>query len=353
MNILTTDRLFKMKSVFCALLMFYAPLVLTGCGNGLFGAGGPLSQLQIPLSPDDPLTQALAGTSFQGAVAIDILPGSQQFRLIFRDDDRQVSGQYAIENGAFTITEFTFKNTDGSATVRMDGQRRVQSITSWDGENWTRPSDGASRQAVASLYAFDNDYSAANADLIQIATSLEQSGSGSANPGSATTPTNSGATSGFVKMNTAAPLDDEEQGGGLRSVLAVIAAIWAPLAGLLSPLLTFFSVASIVENAMKLRFDGTWTASNASSNLRVTIEGGKIVKLVDVDSDHELTIVDSQLDRLEGNRVTWHVIATLLGQPTQVDFTFDVQEQSNGTLAGTLTVLGATFARVALTMTRV
>ena len=38
-------------------------------------------------------------------------------------------------------------------------------------------------------------------------------------------------------------------------------------------------------------------SSHASANLLVTIDGGKVTKLVDADSDHELTIVDSRLDR--------------------------------------------------------
>lgn len=347
-----THHLFKMKSVLCALLMFYSPLIMTGCGNNLTGNGGILSQLQIPLSPDDPLTQALAGTSFQGAVAINILPGSQQFRLVFRDDVRQVSGHYTIEGGSFTINEFTFKNADGSATVRLDDQRRVQSITSWDGENWSRPADSASRATAGSYSIADNPYSAANADLIRVAQELDASGYTPAIPSSPETSSNAGAAPGEVKLNTADPLDEDNH-NGLRNVLTVIAAIWAPLAGLLTPLLAFFSVASIVENAMKLRFDGTWNATNSSSNLQVTIDGGKIVKLIDTDSGFELTITDSVLDRLDGNHVVWQVNAGVLGQSSSVEFEFDVQEQSNGTLVGTLTVFGATFARVALTMTRV
>lgn len=352
MNIIKPHLLFKMKSVLCALLMFYAPLIMAGCGNNLIGIDGALSQLQIPLSPDDPLTQALAGTSFQGAVAINVLPGSQQFRLVFRDDVRQVSGHYSIEGGSFTISEFTFKNSDGSATVRLDGQRRVQSITSWDGESWSRPADSASRESVAGYSNFDNPYSAANADLIRVAQELDAGGYTPAVPNSPGSSPNAGPALDGVKLNTADPLDQDDH-NGLRNVLTVIAAIWAPLAGLLTPLLAFFSVASIVENAMKLRFDGTWNATNANSNLQVTINGGKIVKLVDTDSGFELTIIDSILDRLDGNHVVWKVNAGVLGQSSSVEFEFDVQEQSNGTLAGTLTVLGATFARVALTMTRV
>ncbi len=353
MNILHTRNLFKMKSVLCMLLMLYGPVVLTGCGNNPLGPGVPIAQLQIPISPDGSLSQALAGTSFQGAVAIAIMPASQQFRLIFRDDVRQVSGFYALKNGEFTLTGFSFKNADGSASVRLDSERKVESITTSGGESWERLAQdlASARTTVTSTDPSANPYMAANADLIQFAASMDQS-TAVPTPSSSTSSgalTSLGALQATGKANNA----DSSEGGGLRIVLSVIAAIWAPLAGILTPLLAFFTVASIIEKSMVLRFDGTWTATNASSNLLVTIDGGKITKLVDADSSQELTVVDSRLDRLEGNHVVWNVTANVLGQPTNVDFTFDVQELSNGSLEGTLTALGSTFARVAVTMTRV
>lgn len=346
MNILHQRNLFKMKSVLCALLALYGPIALTGCGNNLLGPGVPLAQIQIPLGPDDPLTQALNGTTFQGAVAMDILPVTRQFRLVFRDDERQVSGSYAFENGELILTGVNFANSTGAASVQFDTQRRVESITADSGENWVRPADSAARVIDTSDAA--NAYIAANADLIAVAQSMDES-SGAASPATNSSTGGSSPTPGTALQNKPNHADALV----LNAVLAAIAAIWAPVAGILFPLLTFFTVATFIEKTTVARFNGTWAATNASANLIVTINDGKITKLVDADSDHELTIVDSRLDRLDGGRVIWVVLATVLGQETEVEFTFDVEELSNGALEGTLTAAGNAFARVPVTMTRV
>ena len=125
MNILHHRTLFKMKSLLCMLLVLYGPIALIGCGNSMLGPGVPLAQIQIALGADHPLTQALAGTNFQGAVAMDIFPGARQFRLVFPDDERQVSGSYDSQGGEIILTQVNFKNDVGAATVEFDAQRRV------------------------------------------------------------------------------------------------------------------------------------------------------------------------------------------------------------------------------------
>ncbi|HKQ49077.1 MAG TPA: hypothetical protein VJZ71_13485 [Phycisphaerae bacterium] len=346
MNILHQRNLFKMKSVLCALLALYGPIALTGCGNNMLGPAVPLAQIQIPLGPDHPLTAALAGTTFQGAVAMDILPVARQFRLVFRDEERQVSGSYDFQGGEIILTGVDFKNTTGAASVQFDPQRRVESITTSAGEAWVRPADDVARAVETGDAA--NAYIAANADLIAIAQSMDEN-RGAASPTSNSSTGGSSTTPGVIVQNK----PNQADALILNAVLASIAAIWAPVAGILYPLLAFFTVATIVEKTSVARFNGTWSATNANANLLVTINDGKITKLVDADSDHELTIVDSRLDRLDGARVTWIVLATVLGQETEVEFAFDVEEMSNGTLEGTLTAVGSSFARVPVTMTRI
>jgi hypothetical protein len=346
MKFLHQRNLFKLKSLLCALLAFYSPIALTGCGNTMPGSVVPLSQIQIPLGPDHPLTQALERTTFQGAVAMDIFPAARQFRLIFRDDERQLSGSYGVQDGEFTLTAVHFKNTVGSASVQFDPQRRVESITTGAGEAWVRPAGDAAR--IIETGDAPNAYFAANTDLIAVAQSMDEA-SGAATQtldwsavGWSPTP----GTSFQNKPNHADALI-------LNAVLASIAAIWVPVAGILYPLIAIFAVGSIIENTSVGRFDGTWAATNANANLIVTIEGGDVIKLVDADSEQELPVVDSRIDRLDGGRVVWIVLANVLGQATEVEFTFDVEEMSNGTLDGTLTAVGSTFARVPVTMTRI
>ena len=339
-----------MQAVFCTILMLHLQILVPGCGQvGLLGLPGA-GAYQIPLTADHPLTRALQGSAFQGARIMEVMPQAQSFRLIFSDTGRQVSGNYAFVGGEFTITQFTFKQSGKSATITFDENRRVTSISSSDGAAWARAENA---KLIGLSSSSENPYIVANADLVEIARQVDAQGgigssTGSGSGGISTSPGGStGGTPGLTPKGDSADTIDRAS-----FILAVIAAIWAPLAGILQPLLTLFTVATLLEGSVLFRFDGNWRASNANSNLIVTINHGKISRLVDESSQQELTVLRSEIDSVSGNRVVWKVNARVLGQSADVEFTFDVQEVANGTLEGTLTALGSSFARVAVTMTR-
>lgn len=346
---------FKAQAVICSLLVLNMQFLASGCGQaGLLGLPGA-GTYQIPLTADHPLTKALQGSAFQGAKLMEIMPEAQAFRLVFPGSTRQVSGNYSFSGGQFVITQFTFKQDGRSATLNFDASRKVTSIASSDGIAWARLG-GSNAKSTADLSSPDNPYAIANADLVEFAREMDAQGGtnslpGQGNSGGSTSQPGNGGNEGGVPGLTPknGNLDAID---GASFILAVIAAIWAPLAGILQPLLTLFTVASLLEGSVLFRFDGNWRASNATSNLIVTINHGKISRLIDESSQQELGVVRSEIDDVSGNRVVWKVNAQVLGQATDVEFTFDVQEVANGTLEGTLTALGNSFARVAVTMTR-
>lgn len=343
---------FKFQALFCVALTLQLQFLTVGCGQGgLLGLPGA-GVYQIQLTADHPMTTALKGSAFQGAKLMEILPQSQTFRLIFSDSSRQVSGRYSFANGEFTITQFTIKHDGRSATMSLDEARRVTSISSSDGTAWVREFPAGSAKASSAALNSDNPYMIANADLVELAERVDGQGGvpgtgGQTGPTGGTTQPGSGGVGGLTPKGGNLDAID-----GASFVLAVMAAIWAPLVGILQPLLALFTFATLIEGSVLFRFDGNWRASNASSNLIVTINHGKITRLVDESSQQELTVVRSEIDDVSGNRVIWKVNAQVLGQATDVEFTFDVQEVANGTLEGTLTALGNAFARVAVTMTR-
>lgn len=350
----TRHRLaYRLQCALCALLVLNLNWV-NGCGQGTLGLPTTAGAFQIRLSDSHPVTQALRGSAFQGAVLMEVYPQAQGFRLIYPDGDRQVSGAYSYTDGEFVITQFTFKKGAESATITFDASRQVSTITTSGGQSWTRPVEPASlRKASAAAVQSSNPYVLANLDLVAVAEEVDQNGGLAAYPSG-----NTGGTGGSSSSTTGGVTGIGYKNGNqevipsVAVVLALVTAIWAPLAGLLGPLLTIFSVASILETTMVLRFDGTWRANNATSNMLVTISGGKITKLVDESSQQELEVLSTRLDTISGNRVVWTVLAKVLGQSTEVEFTFDVQELADGTLEGTLTALGNTFARVSVTMSR-
>jgi len=344
---------FKFQALVCVVLTLQLQFLTVGCGQGgVLGLPGT-GVYQIQLTADHPMTTALKGSAFQNAKLMEILPQSQTFRLVFSDSSRQVSGRYSFANGEFTITQFSIKHDGRSATMSLDEARRVTSISSSDGTAWVREFPAVSAKSGSSALNSENPYIMANADLVELAERVDAqggvagTGGQTGSNGGTTQPGSGGGVGGLTPKGGNLDAID-----GASFVLAVMAAIWAPLAGILQPLLALFTFATLIEGSVLFRFDGNWRASNASSNLIVTINHGKITRLVDESSQQELTVVRSEIDDVSGSRVIWKVNAQVLGQATDVEFTFDVQEVANGTLEGTLTALGNAFARVAVTMTR-
>lgn len=339
------DRaIFVAKAALCIVLTVTSPLVISGCGlNGgslLSGA----EQFRVSLPADHPLRQALEGSPFR-ATAIDIFPTTQQFSLVLVDKTQRLAGKYAFVDGQFTISEFAVTNRGKSATLILDGNKRVTRIITSDGKEW-KYSTGDERIETSSVNGVDA-YLAANTMLLDVAQRMDTEIAATT-----TTPTIPAPVVNVPVGQTEAPKGGAALDDPLRAALLVLSSIWFPLIGIVPSLLALFTVSAVLSSALVLRFDGTWMANNANSELQVTIAGGKITRLIDPSSGQELGITESKLDSVNGNNVIWSVDTSVLGQGTPVNFEFDVKERADGTLEGTLTTLSSTLARVPLTMAR-
>jgi len=335
-----------LKALLCIALILQLQFLTSGCGVSVVPSSGTDGWMSIDLSPGHPLNQALTDSRFADASAIEVNPKMQIFRFVFPDESRGITGQYEFVNGEFTVRQFHMQTADGSVTMQLNESKQVTSITTSGGESWSRADESVARVKTSAPGV--NGYMEANADLMDIAAEIDQQGAateGQATGTGGTVTSPSADTPTVLKSNVA--LDS-----GVRTVLVLLAAVWAPLFGVLNSLVSFFTIGVIIDGLLATRLDGQWSATNAQSNLLLTISAGRIVQIVETAGDQEFDLKESTIETNTGTRVVWKVIATVPGQALEVEFQFDMQEVDRDNLEGTLTAMGDTFARVAMTMTR-
>ena len=179
-------RLFsKAKPVLCVLLILNLNY-WTGCGEALLTPENttPGDVERIPLTPDHPVNQALEGSQFAGAVAIDVDRASGQFSLVYADGGtKQASGRYVGRGPAMSITEFSFSRDGQGATLHLDpNTKQVTLLTTTTGFEW-RPSAQVSAREIASDAQGTDAYLAANAELIEFEQDLVKNGAAQLDPG--------------------------------------------------------------------------------------------------------------------------------------------------------------------------
>jgi len=138
MNTSLDHRVFQAKAVLCIVLALNVQFWLGGCGISGCGFDAapfgslPAGTFRIELTPEHPLSVALRNTAFADARAVEIDPATRQFRVIFPDEVRQMSGKYVYEKGAPTVTEFRVAAGLASATMELDASKHVTRITTGD-----------------------------------------------------------------------------------------------------------------------------------------------------------------------------------------------------------------------------
>lgn len=233
--------IFKAKAVLCVLLLLNLHVWIAGC-TGPANVTAPLTGiLHFQLAADHALTKALNNSALIGAEAFEVDPVLKTFRVIFAEANREVSGTYAVIDGAFTITEFTFGRFGRSVTMGLDLSKRVRTIVTDDGFHWQRP---ANWPLVVPSSDGVEGYIEANAHLLDIARDLEQgqppeSGTGTTNPGG-------GDFDAELSALVSAKLNSADA-GLLLLILETILAIWGPIFGILTVLLTIFLVIALIQ----------------------------------------------------------------------------------------------------------
>ncbi len=183
--------IFKTKAVLCLLLT--ANLSIWGLGCGQVGYS-LLGEVVIPLTADHELTEALKGSEFEGATAVAVNPGTQTFRLIFPDGDRQLSGTYINKQGGAELTSVTLATPTQTATLQLGHGQRVTQITSTLGSTWSRPAEWdppagsfatapaapaapaapSAPSAAREISGAASGYLEANAELLELARQLDE-----------------------------------------------------------------------------------------------------------------------------------------------------------------------------------
>jgi len=172
---------FRAKAVLCMTLAV-AMHVVVGCGgpSSFFPAS---SNTLVALTPDHPMAQALAGTSFSNATAIVINPATNQFGLVFPDGSgQQISGTMTYENGQVQVNKLTLAQGSMSATLFFGANQEITNINTSAGPSWQRTvttQTAKASQATGTPSARTNNlesYLAANADLMQYAQQMDSQG---------------------------------------------------------------------------------------------------------------------------------------------------------------------------------
>jgi hypothetical protein len=300
------------------------------------------------LSPDDELNQALRESNFSGAKYIDVNPSQQAFRLIFPDSTRIISGTYEFTGTEFTIKQFHLEADGESVTMDLNTFKQVVAIKTSKGDSWVRSDDTVMKEN-ASREAGVNGYLAANEDLLELARIIDEENGYVGSGGSGGSEGTGGVTSPVIEKETT----HSGLSTGVRAVLTMLAVLWAPLFGVLQPLVAIFTTGVIIDTVMTTRYDGQWTATSGQSNLLINISAGRITQIVETAGNQEFTLLDSRMTTNSEGRVVWEVLAQVPGQDIDVEFTFDMMEVDKNNLDGTLTALSSEVARVPMTMTRV
>lgn len=349
MNLSFESITFKLKAVLCILLVLNINFWLGGCGaqasldstlaNALADAAKD-GAVRIPVTPGQPLAQALANTQFRDVEAIDLFTDTQTFSFVFPDEYRHITGVYAVQDGIFTVTELKLEAYGRWVEFEFDGNKQVTSITSSDGAEWTRAKGDAALE-ISSYTPGIQAYVDANADLVAAAQEFDrEAGNTGFNLDDYLNGSGGSTTGGGSGSSTDKP------GAALFLPLLMVFTPLAPLLGLmgfLEPLIILFAAVSAMAAMLTVRFDGTWTLESAvvvgAPNIGgiyppniIVIKGGLITEMrttgggTDGQTDG-LTweLVDTRLLSATDANVQWKVIADLVVNPIPNKITVRVE----------------------------
>jgi len=159
----------KLKALLCVALIMNLSFWTVGCGQ--MAMEMPDGSFRIALTPGHPLTSHLQGSAFEGASAIEIKPGGQEFRLIFPDGAKEISGTFSDVSGQLEVTSLTMSQGSQSATLELDASSKcITSISTSTGHRWERPAEWGTPEIVGDGA---DAYLEANHQLMEMAEELD------------------------------------------------------------------------------------------------------------------------------------------------------------------------------------
>ena len=161
---------FKAKSLVCIALIANITY-WSGCGQNVIrlSDGG----YRLILTPQDPLSQALKGSQFEGAKAVVVDTKTNTFHLEFADSTRFVQGAIIAESGNRRISHLMIGRGNENISLSLDDGKHITQIASSKGGVWNRPQqwDVSDDESNLSPQSFQE----ANAQLLAAAQSLDAS----------------------------------------------------------------------------------------------------------------------------------------------------------------------------------
>lgn len=167
----------RATAVLCVVLTLNLSVLTSGCGVSPTPAAAGENLSVIALTPDHPLAQALRGTAFEGATAMEVDRATGAFRFIFPGADRSLSGRAVVHEERWEIAEFSFASGGLSADMRLDpATRQVISIGTSFGHFW----EAAKEDRITTRPRGDTEldsFLAANSALIAVTNPTAKSSS--------------------------------------------------------------------------------------------------------------------------------------------------------------------------------
>ncbi len=238
----------KCAAVLCATLVLNLHVWQAGCGGWVETA--PLDPANecagcIELSPNHPLVRALSQSAFVGAQAVEVNPATRSFRVLFDDAALQLQGRYVDGPEALFISEVTIGRFGRAVVFNFDASKRITSMATDTGLFWRSPAKSNTAATADSPAAGLQAYLDANPDLLHFARELDrESGLDAADdvpiPGSDQIAHLGALEPSIAKLDAALP-------GPLAAILAVLVAVWAPVAGALRALLHIFFIVTLLQ----------------------------------------------------------------------------------------------------------
>jgi len=153
------------KTAVCLLAIVNLHVFSGGCGG--FGLLPPGGWQRVSLSPEQPLKSTLKSGGFSEVSALDVDPGTGEFRFVMPAGGRSAFGTFTLNNGAVEVSTITFAYQGLEVSIQFDGQKRVASIENSLGQKWG-PTDAPNVVPLGANLTGVDAYLAANPELIQL-----------------------------------------------------------------------------------------------------------------------------------------------------------------------------------------
>lgn len=158
------------------MLTLNAHVWIAGCGTGM-----PFPTLdgwvRVEVVSGHALKSVVRGSNLESISALEVNPGTRQFRFVLPGQDQTVTGGYEIVGGVPVVSSVEFAKGGLSATFEFDSQKRITQAFTSTGQRW-QPENLDSPLLFGPGASGVDAYIAANATLVGQLRSLDSLGGG-------------------------------------------------------------------------------------------------------------------------------------------------------------------------------